>query len=59
MAGDLAFTTIVVADATACFDKVAMNGIKYTSDVVHQLSLANLKDEYASIKTTNEILHSI
>ena len=59
MAGDLGFTTIVVADATACFDKVAMNGIKYTSDVVHQLSLANLKDEYASIKRTHEILNSI
>jgi nicotinamidase-related amidase len=59
MAGDLGIETIVVADATACFDKLAMNGIKYTSDVVHQLSLANLKDEYASIKTTNEILHLI
>jgi nicotinamidase-related amidase len=59
MAGDLGFETIVVADATACFDKLAMDGIKYTSDVVHQLSLANLKDEYASIKTTEEILRSI
>lgn len=55
-AGDLGFATIVVSDATACFDKVAMNGTKYTSDVVHQLSLANLKDEYAEIRTTEEIL---
>jgi nicotinamidase-related amidase len=58
-AGDLGIGTIVVSDATACFDKVALNGTKYTSDVVHQLSLANLKDEYADIKTTQEVLLSL
>jgi nicotinamidase-related amidase len=58
-AGDLGIDTTVVSDATACFDKIAVNGVKYSSDVVHQLSLANLKDEYADIKTTQEVLLSL
>jgi nicotinamidase-related amidase len=56
-AGDLGIETVVVSDATACFDKLGMNGSKFTSDVVHALSLANLKDEYAAILTTKEVLY--
>jgi nicotinamidase-related amidase len=58
-AGDVGFNTIVVADATACFDKIGLDGKKYYSDVVHQLSLANLKDEYATIMYAQEILDHI
>ncbi len=58
-AGDLGIKTVVAADATACFDKITINGIKYESEVVHQLSLANLKDEYASIRTTEEIISTL
>jgi len=57
-AGDLGIKTVVVSDATACFDKVAINGVKYESEIVHQLSLANLKDEYAAIRTTEEIIQT-
>lgn len=55
-AGDLGIIAVVVSDATACFDKIGINGVKYKSEVVHQLSLANLKDEYAAIRTTEEII---
>lgn len=58
-AGDLGIDATVVSDAAACFDKVGINGEKHTSDVVHQLSLANIKDEYASILTTDEILQNL
>jgi nicotinamidase-related amidase len=58
-AGDLGIDTVVISDATACFDKLAVDGIKYTSSVVHALSLANLKDEYATICTTDEVLHTL
>jgi len=54
--GDFGINTTVVSDATACFDKITVNGTKFTSDVVHALSLANLKDEYATIMTTEEII---
>ena len=55
-AGDYGFQTIVIADAIACFDKIVVNGKKYSADLVHQLSLANLKDEYASIMTTTDVV---
>ena len=59
MSGDLGIETIVVSDATACFDKILINGTKYKSEVVHALSLANLKDEYASIRTTEEVIQTL
>ena len=55
-AGDLGIDAFVVADATACFDKVGIDGKKYSSEMVHQLSLANINGEYASILTTHDIL---
>ncbi len=58
-AGDLGVEAAVVADATACFDKVGIDGKKYPSDMVHQLSLANINNEYASILTTHDILQDL
>jgi nicotinamidase-related amidase len=59
MAGDLGFKTTVVSDATAAFDKMAIGGTKYTSHQVHTLSLSNLQGEYASIRTTADVLTSL
>lgn len=59
MAGDLGFKTTVVSDATAAFDKRGIDGTIYPSQVVHTLSLSHLKDEYASIATTAEVLQYI
>jgi nicotinamidase-related amidase len=59
MAGDLNFVTTVVSDATAAFDKTGIDGTTYSSELVHTLSLSHLKDEYASIYTTAELLSYI
>lgn len=59
MAGELGFRTTVVSDATASFDKVGVDGTKYSSTLIHQVSLSNLKDEYASIATTAEVIASL
>ncbi|AYB32414.1 cysteine hydrolase family protein [Chryseolinea soli] len=59
MAGELGFHTTVVSDATASFDKVGVDGTKYSSTLIHQVSLSNLKDEYASIATTAEVIASL
>ncbi|MFD0998849.1 cysteine hydrolase family protein [Ohtaekwangia kribbensis] len=59
MAGDLGFKTTVVTDATAAFDKQGIDGTIYPAYLVHALSLAHLKDEYASIATTAEVLQYI
>ena len=56
MAGDLKYQVIVVSDATATFDKRALDGTKYDSHLIHAISLANLSGEYAAIATTDQLL---
>jgi len=58
-AGDLGFKTTVVSDAVACFDKRGLDGSIYESGLVHQISLSNLAGEYASIKSTEEIIRAL
>jgi hypothetical protein len=57
--GNLGFETQVVADATFAFDKVDYSGIKRTADEVHAMALANLDGEYATITTTERVLHAL
>lgn len=56
MAGDLGFTTIVVADATAAHDSSGYDGTHYPAETVHAISLASLKDEFATILKTDQLL---
>lgn len=58
-AGDLGYDCIVVSDATACFDKHGMDGSKYESSLIHQISLSNLEGEYAKILTSMETLAAL
>ena len=55
-AGDLGLDTTVVSDAVACFDKSGVDGSMFDSGLVHQISLSNLAGEYASIRTTEEVI---
>lgn len=56
MAGNLGFKTYLVADATAAFDQVGINGEKFDAELVHQITIANLKDEFADIIDTETAL---
>ena len=56
MAGNLGYTTYVAADATATFDKRDLDGRLHAAEDVHALSLANLHGEYATVRTTEEII---
>ncbi len=56
MASNLGFKTSVIEDATATFDKQDLRGRWHTAETVHALSLANLKDEYADVRSTQDIL---
>ena len=38
------------------FDTIGTDGKKYDSELVHQISLASLKDEFATILTSDELL---
>lgn len=59
MAGNLGFDTTLISDATATFDRVGVNGEKYDSELIHQTTLANLRDEFSKVITTSELIQSI
>ena len=56
MAGNLGFTTYVVSDATATFDRVGPDGTVYKAAQVHDISLASLHGEFATVVTTEALL---
>lgn len=59
MAGNLGYRTIVVADATATFDKVDYRGQRRTADEIHAISLANLDGEYARVISSSHLLRQM
>lgn len=56
MAGNLDFDTYVIADATAAFTIKGIDGTIFSAATVHDVSLANLNKEFATILTTEVIL---
>ncbi|MDB5126445.1 MAG: cysteine hydrolase [Mucilaginibacter sp.] len=54
MAANLGYNTYVIADATVSFAKVGVNGENFSAEMVHAVSLATLKDEFATIITTEQ-----
>ena len=56
MAGNFGFDTMVVSDATATFDKIDDHGKLWSADIVHDVHLASLKDEFAEIISTEILL---
>ena len=56
MAGNLGFNTILVRDATWTFDRRGVDGEIFSADLVHAVSLSNLKGEFAEIATVEDVL---
>jgi len=52
MAGNFGFDTFLVSDATATFNKKGIDGENYPAELIHATALASLKDEFATIVTT-------
>ena len=59
MASNLGFQTIVIADATAAFDKISWDQKKLSADLVHEVELACLSQEFAEIQTTDDFLNTL
>jgi nicotinamidase-related amidase len=59
MAGDLLFETWVVSDATAAFDRAGPDGQTYDADLIHNVSLATLNGEFASVVDTTTVLSTL
>jgi nicotinamidase-related amidase len=56
MAANLGFATIVVADATATFERIGHDDERYTAEQMHRLALASLHGEFATIRQTGDLL---
>ncbi|CAN5615049.1 cysteine hydrolase family protein [soil metagenome] len=58
MAGNLGFDTYVVSDATATFDRTGPDGKLHEAEKVHEMSLVNLHEEFATIVNTASLAES-
>ncbi len=56
MAANLGFHTWVVSDATATFDRLGLDGIRYPAELVHAMALSDLHREFATIVDTDSVL---
>lgn len=59
MAGNFGFDTYLVNDATATFAKKGFDGQRYSAETIHDTAIASLKDEFATIITTEALLSSL
>ena len=59
MAGNLGFHTVVVADATAAFDRKSYDGVTVPAEEIYRGALASLHGEFAEVTTTEEVLRNL
>jgi nicotinamidase-related amidase len=59
MASNLGFVTFVVEDATATFDRAALDGSMRSAADVHSAALSDLSDEFATIVSTQFLLREL
>ncbi|OIJ41655.1 cysteine hydrolase family protein [Massilia timonae] len=58
-AGNLGFDVVVVSDACFTFDKQDFGGTWRSAEEVHLMALGNLHDEYAQVRSTDEVLAAL
>ena len=56
MAGNLGFTTALVADATATFGRTSAGGEAFTAEQVHKVNLLSLDGEFCCVIDTDSLL---
>lgn len=59
MAGNLGFSPIVIADATATFNRVSYDGQEFSAETVHACALASLHGEFAKVMNTADLLRAV
>ncbi len=58
-AADLGFKVTMISDATATYAKTGIDGIVYEPELIHKTAMASLKNEFATIMDTSELLHKL
>ncbi|WP_207424857.1 cysteine hydrolase family protein [Desertivirga brevis] len=59
MAGNYGYETFLVSDATATFNKKGLDGQNLSAELIHETALASLKDEFATVISTDLIIQTI
>jgi nicotinamidase-related amidase len=59
MGANLGFGITIVADATAAFEHKGYDGKHYSAEDVHNVELANLNREFATIRESKDILAEV
>ena len=59
MAGNLGFDTWLVADACAAHDRVGADGQRYAAQLVHEVALASLHEEFATVVESGAVLAAL
>jgi nicotinamidase-related amidase len=59
MAGNLGFTTWVVSDATATFDRIGPDGAFHRAEAIHAVALSDLHGEFATVLDTAAVLATV
>ena len=57
MAGNLGFRVCLVGDACATFDRIGTDGTNYPAELVHEISLANIHNEFCVVADTDRVLN--
>lgn len=57
MSGNLGFETYLISDATAAFGLNDQNNIYYDAETIHNVSLATINDEFATVLTTDHLIN--
>lgn len=55
-AADLGFEVVVVEDATATFERIGPDGLRYSARQMHGAALASLREEFAEVRCTRDVL---
>jgi len=59
MAANLGFRVLCVRDATATFERTGISGKHYDAEEIHDVTLASLRDEFATITDTDTIIAAL
>lgn len=56
MAANLGFQVFLVSDGTATFERTSHDGRHYSAEEIHEINLASLNKEFATIVSTKEVI---